>query len=127
VRLLSDLRVVFGDADALATEAILSALQAIDEAPWSDIKGKPLDPRKLANYLRPYGVASKRVRIGASILRGYAREDLHDPWMRYLGEAAKASATTATTAFVFSRACPDCDGRGRGTCGEFKPATGDGL
>ncbi len=98
VRLLADLRQIFGDNDAMATEDILEALRQLDEAPWADLRGKPIDSRHLANYLRPYGVASKNVRVGLSVKRGYAREDLHDPWTRYLGSPAMESATSATNA-----------------------------
>jgi len=98
IRLLSDLRETFGDRDALATETILTALHTIEEAPWGDLRGKPLDSRRLANYLRPYGVSSKVVRIGVSTARGYSREDLWDAWVRYLGEPHKEDVTSVTSA-----------------------------
>jgi hypothetical protein len=85
IRLLDDLRKVFGDNEAMSTEAILTALCDMDEAPWSDLKGKPLNPRGLAHRLRQYGVHSVNVRIGDTVPKGYRREDLHDPWSRYLG------------------------------------------
>jgi phage/plasmid primase-like uncharacterized protein len=84
VRLLADLRTVFAGKPALPTVDILAALLVLDEAPWGDLKGKPLDPRRLANFLRPYGVTSKNVRIEGDILKGYTAEDLFDPWQRYL-------------------------------------------
>ncbi len=98
IRLLNDIREIFGDADQLATETILQRLNDIEEGPWSDLKGKPLDPRRLASYLRPYGIKSKTVRISTSTLRGYAREDLSDAWERYLEVPANRSATSATSA-----------------------------
>jgi hypothetical protein len=88
VRLLSDLRQVFGDHEAMATEAILADLVKMDEAPWGDLKGKPIDSRRLANLLRPYGVTSKNVRIGDRAPKGYTREDLFDSWNRYLPNVA---------------------------------------
>ena len=84
IRLLSDLRAVFGDHDALSTEAILHALHQIEEAPWGDLRGKPLDARGLANRLKPYGITSGPVRIGAQVAKGYKRSDLWDAWERYL-------------------------------------------
>jgi len=54
-RLLDDLRDVFGNADALWTETILGKLHALDESPWGDWYGKPLDARHLAKLIRPYG------------------------------------------------------------------------
>jgi hypothetical protein len=84
VRLLADLRTVFADNEVMSTESILAALHQIDEAPWADLHGKPLDARGLGNRLRPYGAKSKNVRVGDKTPKGYKREDLHDPWSRYL-------------------------------------------
>lgn len=84
IRLLADLRQVFGDSDAMGTESILLELCKLDESPWSDLRGKPLDARRLANYLRQYGVQSKQIRVGERTVKGYRLEDLYDPWSRYL-------------------------------------------
>lgn len=98
VRLLSDLRNIFGGRDSLASEDILRKLAEMDEAPWADLRGKPIDSRKLAGLLRPYGVASKNVRLEQGVVKGYAREDLYDPWSRYLGPSPLERATPATGA-----------------------------
>ena len=95
---MTDLREVFGEKDNMSTESILIGLCAIEEAPWGDLKGKPLDARRLAHFLSPYKIKSKTVRVGGNTPRGYAREDLWDSWSRYLGDPAKGSATSATTA-----------------------------
>ena len=84
VRLLSDLREVFGTEEILPTESILGGLYALDEAPWADIKGKELNDRTLASKLRQYEIRPKVLRIGAATLRGYRREDFVDAWQRYL-------------------------------------------
>ena len=98
VNLLADLREVFGDRDAMSTEAILTSLHSLPESPWKDIRGKPLNDRGLAGRLRHYGIKPKVVRLGENTPRGYTREDLADAWMRYLGPPAHESATSATTA-----------------------------
>lgn len=84
VRLLTDLRGVFGESDRLPTEAILDALHKLDEAPWGDLRGKPLDPRGLARRLRQYEVSSTKVKVDGKSLQGYRREELWDAWNRYL-------------------------------------------
>ena len=127
VRLLADLRQIYGDRDAISTEDILRELIALEESPWTDLRGKPIDARRLARYLHPYGVTSKVVRIGTSTPRGYTKEDLHDPWIRYLGEAAKECATCATSATspasetTETPVCPRCDGEGCGWCANRVP------
>lgn len=87
LRLLADLRQVFGDANARSTKYLLDALHKLPESSWADIKGKPLDDRRLAAWLRPYDVRPKAVRIGDVTLRGYVRADLEEQWRRYLGPA----------------------------------------
>jgi hypothetical protein len=98
VRLLADLRTVFGDRDAMRTTDILDALLAMDEAPWADLKGKPLDARKLATRLREYGIRRKRIRSGTDVTWGYDRADFDDAWTRYLPppQSPQESATSAT-------------------------------
>jgi hypothetical protein len=97
VRLLSDLRIVFGDAEQMTTAAILGALREMAEAPWNDIKGRPLDDRRLAGRLRQYGIKPRVVRIGGATPRGYRREDFVDAWERYLPPIAAGRATSATS------------------------------
>lgn len=87
VRLLSDLRHVWrdaGDPDGMHTDALLRELLALEDAPWSDLRGKPLDHRGLGRRLRTYGIASKSVRVGEVARKGYRREQLWDAWSRYL-------------------------------------------
>ncbi len=85
VRLLTDLQSFFRtQSDAAWTVDILASLHNLEESPWEDLKGKPLDSRKLANLLLPYGVTSKQVRVGSVNQRGYYRTDLGDAWARYL-------------------------------------------
>lgn len=98
VRLLSDLRQVFGDRDTMPTDSIIKGLCAIDEAPWSDLKGKAIDARGLAHRLKPYGIASKNLRDGSGVVKGYVRGDMLDAWQRYVAVAPKDSATSATSA-----------------------------
>jgi hypothetical protein len=97
-RLLADLRDVFGEADRLHGETILNALQKIAEAPWADYFGRPLNARDMAKLLKPYGVTPADVKIEGVTKRGYRRDHLHDPWMRYLPSADGGSATSATSA-----------------------------
>ena len=97
IRLLADLRQVFGEADALATETILKALHALDESPWGDIKGKPLNDRGLASGFEL--MTSSRRWSGSATRhpRGYVEEDFHEAWLRYLGPPPQGSATSATS------------------------------
>jgi hypothetical protein len=84
IRLLADCKTIFGAADAMFTHVILKVLHDLPEAPWNDLKGKPLNDRGLALRLRQYGIKSKQVRIGEITLKGYERTDFVDVWKRYL-------------------------------------------
>lgn len=98
VRLLTDLRIVFGDEDRLSTETVLERLHRLEEAPWGDLRGRPLDARGLARRLTAYEVASTKVRIGDATLRGYRREDLWDVWNRYVPSSVPTSPERAEQA-----------------------------
>ena len=96
VRLLSDIRDAFGDQDKLPTETILRKLIARDDAPWGDMRGKPLNDIQLSRRLKGYGIKPKLVRIGSDVARGYAREDFHDAWRRYLPPIGANPVTPVT-------------------------------
>jgi hypothetical protein len=84
LRLLADARTVFGEHNVLSTSFFLSTLIELEESVWGDLKGKPLDARRLAALLRPYEITSKVVRIEDGTHRGYAKQDFYDAWARYL-------------------------------------------
>jgi hypothetical protein len=84
IRLLADLRDIFDDARALATEDILTQLHELDAAPWADLKGQPLDARGLARLLDPYDITPAKVKVGGRPLQGYRSEHIADAWARYL-------------------------------------------
>jgi hypothetical protein len=88
VLLLRDLREAFtsATADRLSTEEILSALTGMDESPWGDLRGKPLDARGLSRRLSKYDpdLKPKVVRVGEGTIRGYEAAEFHDLWDRYL-------------------------------------------
>ena len=70
------------------TDVLLALLNELDESPWGDLKGKPLDPRRLSKFLGEYDVRPHDVRAdvdGVSTPRkGYKRAELYDAWQRYL-------------------------------------------
>ncbi|MGJ5754826.1 uncharacterized protein DUF3631 [Streptomyces puniciscabiei] len=90
IRLLTDLRdhVMVG-IDRLPTVAILDRLNALDDAPWADLHGKPLDNRRLSKMLAEYMTAdtepitSRNIKTAGSVLKGYYAADLRDAWARY--------------------------------------------
>ncbi len=95
IRLLSDLRIIFSNDDAMHTEIVLQKLigevhepdedrRLDDDAPWASLRGKPLGKRGLATMLKKYGVHPQKVTVNSKSLQGYRREHLWDVWERYL-------------------------------------------
>src|SRR5699024_5068393 len=72
------------EEQVLATGEILGRLAELEDAPWADLYGEGLQPRKLSRLLSDYEVRPKDVRTRTGTRKGYRREDLHDPWTRYL-------------------------------------------
>ena len=108
VRLLTDLRTVFGTEQRMTTAMILKELLAIEESPWADLRGRPLDSRALAKRLLPYNVRPRQHNYGSQVLRGYEAADLADAWARYvtvvvntpkesLGREERGSGSTAAS------------------------------
>ena len=110
VRLLSDMRTAFSAEEKMPTERILTALCAMDDAPWADLRGHPLNDRGLAKLLKPYGIKPRIVRMGQDVSRGYTRQDLHEAWKRYCPVLADNCVTSVT------HAAPDTSGVGGPDC-----------
>lgn len=96
IRLLADLRDVF-DAqpaqhtlegpvacDRLRSEVLVSALLAIEDAPWSQLSRGPLSAAGLARRLRPFDIGPAKIRFADKTLQGYLRAQFDDAWDRYL-------------------------------------------
>jgi len=128
--LLGDLQTVFDGHDAMHTETILEALHKLDERPWADLRGKPIDARWLSKQLAKYDVSSRDIRTDDKVLKGYNAGDLHDPWSRYVAATEnplwnmRDRSTTQTnqgpppspqkSATSATAATSDGDGRGPG-------------
>ncbi|WP_406081026.1 DUF3631 domain-containing protein [Streptomyces zaomyceticus] len=105
IRLLTDLRDhVLAGIDRMPTVAVLDRLCALDEAPWADMSGRPLDSRGLAKMLGEYmtsdntPVKARNIKTAGSVLKGYYAADLQDAWDRYCPPPLQKSATSATSA-----------------------------
>lgn len=84
VRLLTELRNLFGTKPVMATVDILAGLAQAEEP-------MRLTPRGLANTLREYNVSPTTVRNGDDVQKGYKADDLEFVWARYLSTRATES------------------------------------
>lgn len=134
VRLLADIRHVFTSADVsgMSTKQLLAKLHELDEAPWGDLRGKPLDARGLAHRLRQYDARPHQFKIGNDKVRGYsvpgsdeAGGGLHDAFTRYLPPhppQAGTDGTSGTGQVSDPRPVPDSHA---GTGTDMPAGTGD--
>ena len=74
---------MFAEADRLTTADLLAGLHGLEDAPWNDLRGKPITARWLANKLKPYGVKPSDHRFADGTKKGYLVQELHDVWARY--------------------------------------------
>jgi hypothetical protein len=86
--LLADLREVWPISDSSAFSAhLIESLKSIEDSPWaSEVE---LNPRKLARFLRPFGVQSRQVRVGSKTAKGYDFSELELAFARYLRSEGK--------------------------------------
>ena len=62
---------------------MLELLKAVSDAPWAE--EFPLNERKLARFLAPFGARPSEVRAGAEKGKGYKIEELEGVFASYLG------------------------------------------
>lgn len=135
VRLLRDVKEVFGDRDKMFTEDIINELLNLEDGTWRNLKSGPIDADGLKRRLQKYGVERSKttVRVGEEVLKGYYRKDLTDAWDRYLRDAPSpkepvtpvtpvtptethVTRVTPVTAFPGRSACRRCEGEGCRWC-----------
>lgn len=104
VTLLTDLQTIFKDREVMATTELIEQLINLEESPWGDLRGKPLDGRRLAKLLKPYGIGPKPVRRGGEVFKGYECADLQDAWSRYVPSPPMEPVTRVTS--VMDKAAP---------------------
>ncbi|MCC6363153.1 MAG: DUF3631 domain-containing protein [Bryobacterales bacterium] len=75
-RLVTELLEITGPAVGVRTNDALQRLKAIHNAPWRNYAGEGLTDLKLADLVRPFGVAPRQFKISGKNLRGYLRADL---------------------------------------------------
>jgi len=68
--LLADIRDAFGEALEIASADLVKALVTIEGRPWGK-NGKPLTQKKLAQMLKPLGIAPDRIGPENARQRGY--------------------------------------------------------
>ncbi|WP_245782516.1 DUF3631 domain-containing protein [Actinokineospora terrae] len=111
VRLLGDLRALFTEAgtDRMHSAEIVARLRAIEDGPWSDVGGKPIDAQRLARELSLYHVAPMTFKHNSTNAKGYVtfptgtqvtQVGLADAWARYLGVMEQLDSAAGSSSDV---------------------------
>jgi Protein of unknown function (DUF3631)/Domain of unknown function (DUF3854) len=126
IRLLADIRTVFGERDRITTKELLERLNDLDESPWPGWgkQGKGLSAKTLADLLRDFGIKSRSIQVEhgqATTAKGFLREQFEDAWSRYLpADTPKTRSETSGRQNPHSRAenSPNPNVRRDGVCRE---------
>lgn len=128
-QLLGAIREAMGNSDRITTEDLLTFVNESDELPfggWRD--GKGLDARNLAKILKRYEVHPKTHDFDGRKAKGYLREQLQEPWDRWLpksGGAHRDIAVTSVTAVTMPEQPPEQIPLGKAEVTPVTPVTDD--
>jgi hypothetical protein len=81
------------DEERIASAELVSRMRAMEESPWS---GPDFDARRLARFLRAFGIRSKVFRAGDATPRGYEAGKIREGAYPYKGVSSATSATCMT-------------------------------
>jgi Protein of unknown function (DUF3631) len=96
LKLLADIRSVWSEGTPnIASAALVEKLLLVEDSPWIEYK---MTARKIAKWLRPFGVVPRNVRIGQAVVKGYQRGEIESVFKRYLSLVPVGSVTSATSA-----------------------------
>jgi Protein of unknown function (DUF3631) len=130
VDLLIDIRLAFGEAEAMRSADLVAALNLDPERPWQEWKrGKPLTQKQLGGLLKPFHITSETVSIeGLKDARGYKRVRFADMWEAYL-PTEKSGQNTSSPQILDSEVSKYRNATATGTSSDFRSvaeASGDG-
>jgi hypothetical protein len=99
IRLLNDIRFVFGQDERVHTAVLLQRLNQMEEALWSRYHhgDKPLSANGLAKLLSDFGISSRELKISGENRNGYRRADFVEVWERFLEISSVTDSTASTT------------------------------
>ena len=93
LRLLADIEdLLEGFGERVPSAELVSKLKELPESPW-DEPGRELTPNRIARILGPFGVSSRKVRVGEKSIQGYLKADLQEAVSLYIGSESGTDGT----------------------------------
>src|SRR5262249_43665772 len=107
VKLLNDIRLAFGDDDAIRSADLVAKLVEDPERPWADWKhGRALTQNQLGRLLSGFCISSETVDIpGLKSAKGYKRARFEEAWVAYCPVKSSPPARTPFQSVERSK-CP---------------------
>jgi putative DNA primase/helicase len=98
VKLLEDIRTVFGTRDKVSSQALAEDLARIETSPWPEYKnGKSITPRQIARLLAGFEIHPSSVRMpDGSTPKGYRIAQFEGAFKGYLQPVSNATTPQAT-------------------------------
>lgn len=88
-QLLSDIRDIW-HGDKMSSKLLLERLTANDESQWQTLNnGQPITAHQLAKRLKAFGIQSKNMWQGDSVIKGFDKADFVKVWEQYLSPQAE--------------------------------------
>jgi hypothetical protein len=116
--LLEDIKAIFAErsGDRITSEVLVQDLAALEGRPWADWrKGKAMTVNNLARALKPFGVTSETIRVGAETAKGYRLAAFTNAFERYLPPSPLSEPSQRNkcdeqgTSCTFQNVTPDLD------------------
>ena len=77
----------------MTSKEVLESLCALPDRPWaSAVRASPSEFNWLASQLRPLGIVSHNIRLGAQRAKGYDLSDFAAAFARFLNDGAQSSS-----------------------------------
>ena len=94
IRQKNDLRkLIQSGRTRMTSKEVLESLCALPDRPWaSAVRASPCAFNWLARQLRPLGIASHNIRLGAQRAKGYDLSDFAAVFARFLNDGAQSSS-----------------------------------
>ena len=106
----------------MSSASLASALCELEESPWGDLEGKPLDRRGLASRLRPFAVRPRTIRLhDEHDPEGLPPGQFADAYARYLAADPDTAENTPTAVLPDPERHNDTTRMAAGFAADFAP------
>jgi putative DNA primase/helicase len=103
VLLLGDIRGILNASldGRVPSHDLVQRLAELEDRPWSEWKlGRPMTTVQLARQLKPFGIATRNIKLGHKVVKAYVVDAFSDAFSRYLKTTDSAATPLPTGNFA---------------------------